>query len=224
MMPLRSGMPMKIAELFSSIQGESTFAGLPCTFVRTAGCNLRCSYCDTLYARAGGTEMTVGHICRVVKEAGIALVELTGGEPLLQEESYRLMDCLLGEGYRVLLETNGSVSVERLDKRVIKIMDLKCPGSGMSGHMMFSNLDLLNPDDEIKCVISDKADFDWAVRIIRDYRLVERCSVLISPVLQRLMPAQAAEWILQERLPVRLQLQQHKLIWPEKASGPAGGY
>lgn len=223
-MPLRCELPMKIAELFSSIQGESTFAGLPCTFVRVAGCNLRCSYCDTLYALEGGTEMSVEHICRVVKEAGIALVELTGGEPLLQEESYRLMDCLLEEGYRVLLETNGSVSVERLDKRVVKIMDLKCPGSGMSGRMLFSNLDLLNRDDEVKCVISDKADFDWAVRIVRDCRLAERCNVLISPVLQQIRPAQAAEWILQERLPVRLQLQQHKLIWPERASGPAGGY
>lgn len=223
-MPLPGDLSMNIAELFTSIQGESTFAGLPCTFVRVAGCNLRCSYCDTLYAREGGAEMTVEHLCRVVKEAGIALVELTGGEPLLQEDSYRLMDCLLKEGYRVLLETNGSVSVERLDKRVIKIMDLKCPGSGMSRHMEFSNFDLLNRHDEVKCVVSDRADFDWAVRIIREYRLAERCSVLISPVRQRLKPAQVAEWILQERLPVRLQLQLHTLIWPEKASGPAGGY
>jgi 7-carboxy-7-deazaguanine synthase len=215
---------MKIAEIFSSIQGESTFAGLPCTFVRAAGCNLRCSYCDTLYAREGGAEMTIEHICRMVKEAGIALVELTGGEPLLQDESYRLMDCLLDEGYRVLLETNGSVSVEGLDKRVVKIMDLKCPGSGMADYMLLSNVSLLDRNDEVKFVIGDKADFDWAVRTIRDYGLVERCSVLISPVLRRLRPAQAAEWIMRERLPVRLQLQQHKLIWPEKDAGPDRGY
>jgi 7-carboxy-7-deazaguanine synthase len=215
---------MKIAELFSSLQGESTFAGLPCTFVRAAGCNLRCTYCDTLYAREGGAEVTTEQIFREVKKAGISLVALTGGEPLLQEESYRLMDCLLQEGYRVLLETNGSVSVERLDQRVVKIMDLKCPGSGMSGQMIFSNIALLNRDDEVKFVISDKGDFDWALRIIRDYGLVARCHVLISPVLQRLGPAQAADWILQERLPVRLQLQQHKLIWPERASGLDRGY
>lgn len=215
---------MKIAQLFSSIQGESTFAGLPCTFVRTAGCNLNCSYCDTRYAREGGTDMTVAEICRAVAESGISLVEVTGGEPLLQEESYRLMERLLAAGYRVLLETNGSISLERLDPRVVKIMDLKCPGSGMDGHMRFSNFDLLNRDDEMKCVISDKADFDWAVRMIRDHRLADRCSVLISPVLQRISPAQAAEWILQERLPVRLQLQQHKLIWPEKAAGADRGY
>lgn len=215
---------MKIAEIFSSIQGESTFAGLPCTFVRAAGCNLQCSYCDTLYARAGGEDVTTEHILRTVKEAGISLVELTGGEPLLQEKSYQLMDCLLDQGYTVLLETNGSISLEQLDKRVVKIMDLKCPGSGMSGYMMFSNIGFLDREDEVKFVISDKGDFDWAVRIIRHYGLLERCRILISPALNRLRPAAAAEWILREKLPVRLQLQQHKLIWPEKASGQDRGY
>jgi len=168
--------------------------------------------------------VTTEHILRTVKEAGISLVELTGGEPLLQEKSYQLMDCLLDQGYTVLLETNGSISLEQLDKRVVKIMDLKCPGSGMSGYMMFSNIGFLDREDEVKFVISDKGDFDWAVRIIRHYGLLERCRILISPALNRLRPAAAAEWILREKLPVRLQLQQHKLIWPEKASGQDRGY
>ncbi len=215
---------MKIAEIFSSIQGESTFAGLPCTFVRAAGCNLHCSYCDTPYAREGGKELTTEQILRTVKESGLALVELTGGEPLLQEESYRLMGYLLDEGFSVLLETNGSISLEKVDNRVVKIMDIKCPGSGMSGHMAFSNISRLGPDDEVKFVIGDKNDFDWAAGIIRDYGLADRCSVLISPVLLRLKPSTAAEWILQQKLPVRLQLQLHKVIWPEKASGPDQGY
>ena len=211
---------MKIAEIFSSIQGESTFSGLPCTFIRVAGCNLRCSYCDTLYAHDGGEECTPEGICRTVREAGISLVELTGGEPLLQEESYRLMDCLLNDGCTVLLETNGSLSLEKVDKRVVKIMDLKCPGSGMSDYMAFSNIARLRPEDEVKFVISDARDFDWAVRIIRDYNLVQRCNLLISPVQPGLKPSAAADWILREKLPLRLQLQLHKLIWPEK--GPRG--
>ena len=215
---------MKIAEIFSSIQGESTYAGFPCTFVRAAGCNLRCSYCDTPYAREGGAEMTVEQICRAVKTAGISPVELTGGEPLLQEECYRLMDRLLREGYRVLLETNGSIRLDRLDERVVTIMDLKCPGSGMAEHMLFSNISLLHRKDEVKFVICDKFDFDWAVAIIRDYDLVERCSVLISPVPQRLRPAMVAEWMIQQKLAVRLQLQQHKMIWPERAAGSDRGY
>jgi 7-carboxy-7-deazaguanine synthase len=159
-----------------------------------------------------------------VQEAGLSLVELTGGEPLLQEESYRLMDSLLDDGRRVLLETNGSLSLEKVDKRVVKIMDLKCPGSGMSEHMAFSNIALLRPEDEVKFVISDARDFDWALRIIRDYDLVQRCSVLISPVQPGLTPSVAADWILREKLPLRLQLQLHKLIWPEKSPGGDRGY
>lgn len=215
---------MKIAEIFSSIQGESTFAGLPCTFVRAAGCNLHCSYCDTPYAREGGTELTTEQVLRAVKESGLSLVELTGGEPLLQEESYRLMEHLLDEGYRVLLETNGSISLEGVDNRVVKIMDIKCPGSGMCGHMAFSNLRRLGPDDEVKFVISDKNDFDWTVKIIGDYGLADRCSILVSPVLSRLKPSAAAEWILERKLPVRLQIQLHKVIWPEKSAGTDRGY
>ena len=215
---------MKIAEIFSSIQGESTFSGLPCTFIRVAGCNLSCSYCDTPYAREGGEECTPEQVCRAVKEAGISLVELTGGEPLLQDESYRIMDSLLNDGYRVLLETNGSLSLEKVDQRVVKIMDLKCPGSGMSDHMAFSNISCLRPEDEVKFVISDARDFDWAIRIIRDHGLVQRCNLLISPVQPNLKPSVAAGWILREKLPLRLQLQLHTLIWPDKLQGRDRGY
>jgi 7-carboxy-7-deazaguanine synthase len=134
------------------------------------------------------------------------------------------MDCLLNDGCRVLLETNGSLSIEKVDKRVVKIMDLKCPGSGMSDHMAFSNIARLRPEDEVKFVISDARDFDWAVRIIRDYNLVQRCNLLISPVQPGLKPSAAADWILREKLPLRLQLQLHKLIWPEKDPGGDRGY
>ena len=210
---------MKISEIFTSIQGESTFAGLPCTFIRAAGCNLHCSYCDTLYAREGGAEWALELILSRVREAGFSLAELTGGEPLLQQESYLLMERLLQEGFSVLLETNGSVSLEQVDRRVIKIMDLKCPGSGMSSYMDFSNFAYLKQGDEVKFVIGNRPDFDWAREIIGEYRLMEKCTVLISPVLSQLKASTAAEWILQERLPVRLQLQLHKFIWPEKNRG-----
>lgn len=216
--------PMKIAELFSSIQGESSFAGLPCTFIRVAGCNLACSYCDTPRARGEGEEVSTEHILRLVKKAGFFLVELTGGEPLLQEASYRLMGQLLDTGYTVLLETNGSISLEKVDNRVIKIMDIKCPGSGMSDYMSFSNISRLGSDDEVKFVITDKRDFDWAVQVIGDYKLTDRCSVLISPVLPRIKLSAVAEWILHEKLPVRLQVQLHKIIWPEKSSGTECDY
>ena len=160
---------MKISEIFTSIQGESTYSGLPCTFIRVAGCNLRCRYCDTAYALEEGEELALDKILNKVREAGISLVELTGGEPLLQEECYLLIKSLLEEGYNVLLETNGSVSLEKVDRRVVKIMDIKCPSSGMSRHMDFSNIGYLGKKDETKFVISDREDFDWARKIIERY-------------------------------------------------------
>ncbi len=210
---------MEVTEIFSSIQGESTFAGLPCTFIRLTGCNLRCSYCDTSYAFEGGTNLEIDEIVRRVKDAGIFLTEITGGEPLLQEESYHLMKRLLNEGYNVLLETNGSLSLEAVDNRAIKILDLKCPGSGMCEHMDFSNMELLTNQDEVKFVIGDRMDFDWAREVICTYDLVKRCKVLISPQAQYLEARVAAEWILEEKLPVRLQLQLHKFIWPGVEKG-----
>jgi len=210
---------MKVTEIFTSIQGESTFCGLPCTFIRMTGCNLRCKYCDTPYALEGGEELDLDQIMDKVKEAGISLVELTGGEPLLQEECYLLINLLLEEGYTVLLETNGSLTLEKLDSRVMKIVDIKCPGSGMSEKMDFSNVNYLTGKDEVKFVISDKGDFDWAKGIIDTYGLIEKCKVLISPVLSRLEAKEVAGWILEERIPVRLQLQLHKVIWPDLDRG-----
>jgi 7-carboxy-7-deazaguanine synthase len=210
---------MKISEIFTSIQGESSFAGLPCTFIRLTGCNLRCQYCDTSYAFEGGVEMDLDQIVSRVRESGIPLTELTGGEPLLQEESYLLSSLLLNEGYTVLLETNGSLSLDRVDSRVVKIMDMKCPGSGMSDHMNFTNIKYLSSKDEVKFVIGDRGDFDWALKIINDYELLTMCKVLISPLQPKLEARTAAEWILDEKLLVRMQLQLHKIIWPEKDRG-----
>lgn len=210
---------MKISEIFTSIQGESSFAGLPCTFIRLTGCNLRCQYCDTSYAFEGGVKMDPDQIVSKVRESGIPLTELTGGEPLLQEESYLLSSLLLNEGYTVLLETNGSLSLDRVDSRVVKIMDMKCPGSGMSEHMNFTNIKYLSSKDEVKFVIGDRADFDWALKIINDYELLTMCKVLISPLQPKLEARTAAEWILEEKLLVRMQLQLHKIIWPTKDHG-----
>ena len=210
---------MKIAEIFTSIQGESTFCGFPCTFIRVTGCNLRCRYCDTPYAFEGGEELKLNHILNKVREAGISLVELTGGEPLLQEECYLIIKLLLEEGYTVLLETNGSVSLQKVDSKVIKIVDFKCPSSGMSAHMDFSNITYLDQKDEVKFVIGNRGDFDWSREIIDRYRLIEKCKVLISPVFSKLEAREVARWILEERLCVRLQLQLHKFIWPELNRG-----
>jgi len=210
---------MKIAEIFSSIQGESTFCGLPCTFIRVTGCNLRCRYCDTSYAFEGGEELKLDQILDRVKETGISLIELTGGEPLLQDECYLLIKLLLKEGYTILLETNGSITLEKVDSRVVKIMDIKCPSSGMSAHIDFSNIAYLDQKDEVKFVIANRGDFDWTRRIIDRYGLIEKCKVLISPVYSELEAREVARWILEERLPVRLQLQLHKFIWPELNRG-----
>jgi len=210
---------MKISEIFTSIQGESTFCGFPCTFIRMTGCNLRCKYCDTPYAFEEGKELKMDQILSKVEGAGISLVELTGGEPLLQEECYSLIAILLERGYTVLLETNGSISLEKVDSGVIKIVDIKCPGSGMSDHMDFSNITYLDQKDEVKFVIGDRVDFDWARKIIDRYRLIEKCKVLISPVFSKLDARKIARWILDEKLPVRLQLQLHRLIWPELTRG-----
>ncbi len=210
---------MKISEIFTSIQGESSFAGLPCTFIRFAGCNLRCHYCDTPYALEGGMELEPDQIVSKVRECGISLNEITGGEPLLQEECYFLIRLLLNEGNTVLLETNGSIALDRVDRGVIKIMDMKCPSSGMTEQMDFSNINYLSRQDEVKFVIGSREDFDWARKVICDYELLDRCKVLISPLQPNLEAKQAAQWILEEKLPVRLQLQLHKIIWPNNDRG-----
>ena len=210
---------MKVNEIYRSIQGESSYAGLPCVFVRLTYCNLRCSYCDTEYAFYEGGDCTVEQVLREVESFDCPLVELTGGEPLLQEEVFPLMDKLVARGYTVLLETGGSLDVARVNSRVIKILDLKCPGSGESRRNLYANLAKLQSRDEVKFVIGDRADYLWARQALTEYRLTDRCSVLFSTVFEKLPPRQLAEWLLEDKLRVRLQLQMHKYIWGPEVRG-----
>ena len=210
---------MKVNEIYRSIQGESSYAGLPCVFVRLSYCNLRCSYCDTEYAFYDGRDCTVEQVLREVESFDCPLVELTGGEPLLQEEVFPLMDELVARGYAVLLETGGSLDVARVNSRVIKILDLKCPGSGESQRNRYANLAKLQSRDEVKFVIGDRADYLWARQALTEYRLTDRCSVLFSTVFEKLPPRQLAEWLLEDNLKVRLQLQMHKYIWGPEVRG-----
>jgi len=210
---------MKINEIFTSIQGETSFVGLPFTFVRLSGCNLRCSYCDTQYAYAEGTEYFLDTVIAEVNNRAVSRVVITGGEPLLQDETYILCSRLLDAGFTVLLETNGSILIKNIDPRVHRILDLKCPGSGMDKYMNLQNVDYLTMRDEIKLVISDRKDFEWALKILQEHQIQGRAHVLFSPVYGRLDPQELAAWILQGKLNVRLQLQIHRYIWPDKMRG-----
>ncbi|MGH7864414.1 MAG: radical SAM protein [Candidatus Binataceae bacterium] len=211
---------LHINEIFYSIQGESTRAGLPCVFVRLTGCNLRCSYCDTEYAFYDGRKMTIAEVAEILDGYRCDLVEITGGEPLLQEGVYPLSDTLLARGRTVMIETSGASDVSRLDRRVIKIMDLKCPGSGEAERTLWSNLEHLTARDEVKFVLSDRADYQWAREVIRSREIGSRVNaVLISCAFGKLEPAQVAAWMLEDRLAARLQLQLHKHIWPPNARG-----
>jgi 7-carboxy-7-deazaguanine synthase len=211
---------LTVNEIFHSIQGESTYAGAPCVFVRLTACDLRCTWCDTPYAFTEGRKRTVEEVVGEVAAFGCPLVELTGGEPLLQEDVYPLMSALLARGLTVLLETGGHISVERVPDGVVKIVDVKCPGSGESAHNHWPNLDLVGQRDEVKFVIQDRADYEFAREVARRRALAERCAaVLFSPVHGVLAPAELAAWILADRLPVRLQLQAHKYIWGAHARG-----
>lgn len=208
---------LKVNEVFHSIQGESTFAGLPCTFIRLTGCNLRCSYCDTAYAYEEGKEWSVPDLIDYAKNYQSPLVEVTGGEPLLQAGTPELVRALLGEGCEVLVETNGSLDISVIDKRAVIIMDMKCPDSGMSDKNLFSNVGCLKPRDEIKFVIASEGDYLWAKSMIREHRLEGTCAILFSSVYGKLQPSRLAEWILRDDIKVRLQLQLHKYIWgPER--------
>jgi 7-carboxy-7-deazaguanine synthase len=210
---------MRITEIFFSIQGESSYAGLPCVFVRFTGCPLRCGWCDTAYAFYEGTERSLEGILNEVAHYDCRLVEITGGEPLAQAEAHGLITALADRGYTVLIETSGAIDLAPVDPRAILIMDLKCPGSGMEDRNRWSNLSLLKPHDEVKFVIKDRADYDWAVEIIHRYGLSDRQRVLLSPVFGELEPQVLADWILADRLPVRFQLQVHKLIWDPAMRG-----
>ncbi|MGO8803374.1 radical SAM protein [Candidatus Binatus sp.] len=206
---------LHINEIFYSIQGESTHAGRPCVFVRLTGCNLRCKWCDTEYAFYEGRQMTIAEVAETVRGYRCELVEVTGGEPLLQEGVYPLTEAMLESGKTVMIETSGAVDAGRLDPRVIKIMDLKCPGSGECERNLWSNLEHLTGRDEIKFVVADRADYEWARDAIAARDLARRVgALLLSPVLGKLAPAALAAWILEDRLPARMQLQMHKQIWP----------
>lgn len=212
-------MSLLVNEIFYSILGESTRAGLPCCFIRLTGCNLRCSYCDTTYAYEEGQRLSIEEILAKVGAYNTTLVEVTGGEPLYQEETVVLMHRLLERGYAVLLETNGSLPLEGVDRRVLKIMDIKCPGSGMHLYNHYENIKFLDSKDEVKFVIVDRHDYDWAKEIAQKHRLFEGLNVLFSPAFDLLSPRSLAEWMLADRLPARLNLQLHKYIWGSDVRG-----
>jgi len=208
-----------IHEIYHSIQGESTFAGLPCVFVRFAVCNLRCVWCDTPHAFREGRLLSLDEVLAQVQRFSCRLVEITGGEPLLQPEVHPLMTALADAGYTVLLETSGAEDIAAVDPRVRIIMDLKCPDSGEAAANRWENLDRLKPCDEIKFVIASRGDFDWAVRMIRQHRLDQRWNLLLSPAFGAVTPRDLAEWLLTAGITARLQLQLHKYIWPPEMRG-----
>jgi len=212
-------MTIKINEIFFSIQGESTFSGMPCIFIRLTYCNLRCSYCDTDYAFYNGDEMSIEEIIKKVEGFGCKTVEVTGGEPLMQEQSIELMKTLIRNGYTVLLETGGSLPINSVPDEVRKIIDFKCPSSNMEKKNLWSILDYTQPHDEIKFVIGDRNDFEWAIDKIGSYSLTNKHTVLFSPVYGDLDPKQLAEWVLDSGQEIRLQLQTHKYIWDPEVQG-----
>jgi 7-carboxy-7-deazaguanine synthase len=207
---------LTICEIFKSIQGESTYAGCICTFVRLTGCNLDCSYCDTRYAFTEGTLMSIDKIMDIVASYGVMLVELTGGEPLFQVESVKLCEVLLQKGYTVLIETNGSLPIRLLPSGCVRIVDVKCPGSGSGESFLLENINYLTAADEVKFVISDKPDFIWACDFIEKFQLHKKSTILFSPCIGRIEPAELASWIVESNIPVRLGLQLHKFIWGDK--------
>jgi 7-carboxy-7-deazaguanine synthase len=211
------GRALKVCEIFTSIQGESSYAGRPCTFVRLMGCNLRCSYCDTTFAYDEGIELSEEDILTKIGRTGIGLVEITGGEPLVQREVYPFMKRLIEEGYEVLIETNGSLSIKEIDRRAVVILDIKTPGSGMSERMDYSNLDEIKKDDEVKFVITDRDDYEWTKDIIERFSLTNKSGLLLSPAFGILAPEDLARWMIEDRLRARLNIQLQKYIFgPEK--------
>ena len=207
---------LRVTEIFHSIQGESTHAGRPCVFVRLTGCPLRCRWCDTAYAFYGGERRTFEEILADVRRFDCRLVEVTGGEPLAQPAVHELLSCLADEGYEVLLETSGALSIESVDPRVAIILDLKCPDSGESARNRWENLAKLKPRDEVKFVLASRADYEWAKEQLTKVELSSPRVVLFSPVWDQLPPTELATWILADRLPVRMQLQVHKVLFGDR--------
>lgn len=212
-------MALIVNEIFFSLQGESTWAGLPFVFVRLTGCNLRCRWCDTTYAFTEGKRMEVDEIIRRIGEFPARNVEITGGEPLLQKETTVLMQKLIQAGYKVLVETSGAVDISMTPEGVIRIMDIKCPSSGMEKYFLPENIRHLKAGDEVKFVVGDRADFEYVLTMINRFPRLQDFPLLISPVFGKVPLGALAEWIKESRLPLRLQIQLHKLIWPEKDRG-----
>jgi 7-carboxy-7-deazaguanine synthase len=210
---------LEVTEIYKSVQGESTYMGLPCVFIRLTGCNLRCVWCDTPHAFYDGKKLSIHQIIDEVKLYDIKLVEITGGEPLLQKEVFPLMESLLEKKFKVMLETSGSLAINNVPAKVIKIIDLKCPGSGEENKNLWENLNHLTSTDEIKFVIADKADYEWSKKVLQDYDLDKKVPVLFSPVFEKLKLKDLTEWILEDNLPVRLHTQLHKYIWDQKTIG-----
>jgi len=212
-------MTLNIIEIFASIQGETSLTGLPTTFIRLAACNLRCTWCDTNYSFGRGTPLSLADILDQTNKNGCRHVCVTGGEPLLQENVFPLMEALCDQHYIVSLETGGSLPIDKVDKRVITILDIKCPGSGMSHKNLWSNMEFLKSNSEVKFVILDKTDYEYAKDICSKYDLFKKVQILFSPVFGVLDAKLLAEWILEDKLPIRLNLQLHKFIWDPKTRG-----
>ncbi len=212
-------MILEVNNIFCSIQGESTYIGLPFVFIRLSGCNLRCSYCDTKYAYYEGTNMKLAGVLAQVNEYPYGRVEITGGEPLIQEDTNKLIAQLLEQNYKILLETNGSKLLNNIPQQVIKIVDVKTPGSGESGSFRENNLSYINEKDNLKFVLTDRADFEWSKKFIEKFNLNNKCEILFSAASEELEYSELAEWILKAELDVRFQPQLHKIIWPNDYKG-----
>jgi len=212
-------MILKINEIYHSIQGESSFTGLPCIFIRLTYCNLRCSYCDSEYTFYEGADMSIDEILDKIKNYSCKLVEVTGGEPLFQKGCIDLLQKLIDLDYKVLLETSGSLTIKDVPKEVINIIDFKCPSSNMKKKNLWENINYLKLDDEVKFVIGNREDYDWAKNKIKKYNLTNTCKVLMSPTYKEIEPKMITEWILEDNLNIRFQVQLHKEIWPEEERG-----
>ena len=210
---------MKIAEIFESIQGEGSRAGLPMMFVRFAGCNLRCSYCDTVYALENGAVMEPEAVLKRCLESPWKHTLLTGGEPLLQDAAFELAASLYKAGSTVVIETNGTIDISRLPEKAVKVMDIKTPGSGFESKNLYSNINMLGPADDVKFVLTSRDDFDWAVEMVKSKNLLERCGVLFSPAVPLVAPAILAAWILESGINIRFNPNVHRYIWPEQSRG-----